>query len=304
LILFVTTGKHSYTHDSVRSESAIDVRTVSYGELSARADSLPRGTYVFTDVDRLPAHAAMQAAVHYRGLRELGQKVLTDPARIRSRFGLLRALNRAGINDFDAYRAEDLEEPRRWPVFIRLEGNHRKPVSGLLQNRKQLDQALEENLRKGLPRSSLLIVEYAAEPVRPGLYRKLSVFRVGGKLLGYTCVHDDQWIVKLGKPAIAPPELYEEEYDFVANNPFGEAMRAVFDIAGVEYGRVDFGLVGGRPQIYEINSNPDLQLRPETGPIARRNESNDLFRSNYLAALAAIDTPGRAVTGSKATTAA
>jgi len=58
----------------------------------------------------------------------------------------------------------------------------------------------------------------------------------------------------------------------------------------VDYGRVDYGLVDGRPQIYEINSNPDLKLRPEPGPAARRNESNDLFRANYLEALKAIDT--------------
>lgn len=291
MIIFVATAKHTYTHESVRSESPLDVRIASYYELDASAEKLPHATYVFTDVDRLPADAVMQAAVYYRGLERHGQKVLNDPARIRTRFGLLRALHRAGINDFDAYRVEDMEVPKRWPVFLRLEGNHSKPLSGLLHNADELEQALEENLRKGSPRSAMLIVEYAAEPVRPGLYRKLSVFRVGEQFLGYTCVHDDQWVVKIGKPGIAPPDLYDEEYDLVANNPYAEAMRDVFDIAGVDYGRVDFGLVGGRPEVYEINTNPDVQLSPKPGPVERRNQSVELFRSNYLAALEAIDSP-------------
>ena len=138
-------------------------------------------------------------------------------------------------------------------------------MSELIENEEQLSAALEQSVRDGVPRSLSGIVEYSAEPVQPGLFRKLSVFRVADRLLGYTCVHDDQWIVKYGKPGIASPELYDEEYEFVSTNPFAEALRPVFEIAGVDYGRVDFGLVGGRPQIYEINTNPDIKLRPPPG---------------------------------------
>lgn len=291
MILFLTTAKHRYTHESLRSKSGVRVRVLSYDEVQNQASNLPFGTYVFTDVDRLALGDTVNAARYYRALREHGQKVLNDPARMRSRFGLLRALNRAGINEFDAYRAEDCEQPRRWPVFLRLEGTHNEPLSGLLKNRKELDRALEDNIKRGLPRSAILIIEYAAEPVAAGLFRKLSAFRVGDRILGYTCVHDDQWIVKYGKAAIATPEHYEEEYQFVAGSPYAEVLRPVFDLAGVEYGRVDFGLVGGRPQIYEINSNPHLKLDPEPSPVARRNDSTALFKGNFLAALAAIDTP-------------
>ena len=87
--------------------------------------------------------------------------------------------------------------------------------------------------------------------------------------------------------------LYKEEYEFVSTHQFAEAMRPVFEIAGVEYGRVDFGLVGGRPQIYEINSNPDVKLRPKPSEIALRNKSNDLFRKNYLEAMREIDSFAR-----------
>ena len=139
----------------------------------------------------------------------------------------------------------------------------------------------------------MLILEYCSEPVRPGLFRKLSVFRVGDRMLGYTCVHDDTWLVKYGKAGLAPVELYEEEYSFVETNPFGPAMLDVFNIAGIDYGRVDFGLVGGRPQIYEINSNPMVEPKPPASLMDRRNQSVALFRNNYLEAMEAIDTGRR-----------
>jgi len=289
LIIIVTNDEHRYTHRDVAAEDGITFGIMGYSEMAQRAKALPEATYIFTDVDRLDPRGRRKAAHAYRALRSHGQKVLNDPARMMSRFGLLRALNRAGINDFDAYLAEALETPRRWPVFLRTEGNHSEPVSGLLNNADELDEALAKSIKKGVPLPALLIIEYAAEEVRPGLFRKLSVFRVGDRMLGYTCVHDDQWIVKYGKKDITPDELYEEEHDFVVNHRFAEQMRPVFELAGVDYGRVDFGLVGGKPQIYEINSNPDIKLRPDPSPSALRNQSNDTFRANYLAAMRLLE---------------
>ena len=292
MILVITTREHAYTHAAVAKERALDVVVVSYEEILRRKRPY-RATHIFTDLDRLPAWQVHDAALLFRKLERAGIRALNDPARFRNRFGLLRALNRAGINDFDAYPADSLETPRRWPVFIRLEGNHRAPVSGLLQDQEELDRAIEDAIDKGAPRSSMLILEYCSEPVRPGLFRKLSVFRVGDRLLGYTCVHDDTWLVKYGKAGLAPVELYEEEYSFVETNPFGPAMLNVFNIAGIDYGRVDFGLVGGRPQIYEINSNPMVEPKPPASLMDRRNQSVALFRNNYLEAMEAIDTGRR-----------
>ena len=292
MILVITTREHAYTHAAVAKERVLDVVVVSYEKILRRKRPY-RATHIFTDLDRLPAWQVHDAALLFRKLERAGIRALNDPARYRNRFGLLRALNRAGINDFDAYPADSLETPRRWPVFIRLEGNHRAPVSGLLQDQEALDRAIEDAIDKGAPRSSMLILEYCSEPVRPGLFRKLSVFRVGDRMLGYTCVHDDTWLVKYGKAGLAPVELYEEEYSFVETNPFGPAMLDVFNIAGIDYGRVDFGLVGGRPQIYEINSNPMVEPKPPASLMDRRNQSVALFRNNYLEAMEAIDTGRR-----------
>lgn len=290
LIRVITTREHRYTHHALYAEREIDVEVVSYGRMLKRK-TLARGTYIFADLDRLSDWQLQEAALLHLRLQDAGMRVLNDPANFARRFGLLRALNRAGINDFDAYRVDSLERPSRWPVFLRVEGDHAAPVSSLLHNQAELDAAIELALQQGAPRSTLLVVEFAAEPVQPGLYRKLSVFRVGATLLGYTCVHDDNWLVKYGKLGITPPELYDEEYSFVASNPYADAVRPAFDLAGIEYGRVDFGLVAGKPQIYEINTNPHVSLRPTMAVSKRRVESLALFRTKYLEAMRSIDTP-------------
>jgi len=223
-------------------------------------------------------------------LRDDGMRVLNDPARLPSRYGLLRQLCRHGINDFDAYRVEEGSVPARWPVFLRAEGEHDAPLTDLMHNWDEARRAIEAAVAAGVPISSLLLVEYAAEPVRPGLFRKLSVFRIGDVYFGANCVHEDKWLVKLGTKGIAPPELYEDELRLVRDNPFEAALKPVFELATIEYGRADFGLVGGKAQIYEINSNPHIQF-PTEHPSVARTESFRVFKQNFYAALAGIDTP-------------
>ena len=288
MIVFVSTERHRYTHRNLVGATGGKVKCASYEEMFSE-QYLPRAAYVFTDMDRLSPRHLEQAARSYRMLRDNGLPAYNDPARFLGRYGLLRRLHCEGINGFNAYRADSMERPSRWPVFLRAEGDHKQPLSGLIGDQDELDRTVATAIANGTPVSTLLIIEYAAEEVRPGLYRKLSVFRLGEQMVGFTCVHDDQWLVKYGKPAIAPPDLYEEEYRFVADNPFGEEMRRIFDLVGLDYGRADFGLVGGIPQIYEINSNPDVRLDPKSTGVALRDQSYRLFKEKYLDALAAMD---------------
>jgi hypothetical protein len=175
-------------------------------------------------------------------------------------------------------------------VFLRTEGTHAGPQPELYQSAEELEKGIERVVAGGLPRSRLLIVEFMAEPIRPGLYRKLSCFRVGQISVATTCVFDTQWIAKDGKLGITPPELYDDELRIVRENPYGAALSRAFEIAGIEYGRADFGLIGGEIQIYEINTNPHIKLgREHPSPV--RVESYRVFARNFLDALKPIDTP-------------
>jgi hypothetical protein len=288
VIVFVTTEQHRYTFRDLVKEPGTVATIATYDDLFS-FEYLPRAAYVFTDLDRLSSERLEQASRSFRMLLKNGLPAYNDPARFLGRYGVLRRLHHEGINAFNAYRVDSLEQPVRWPVFIRAEGDHKRPLSGLLHSQDELDQAIVKAIGDGAPLSTMLIIEYAAEEVRPGLYRKLSVFRIGERMVGFTCVHDNKWRVKYGKPGIAPPDLYEDEYRMVRDNPYGEEMRRVFELIGLEYGRVDFGLVDGRPQIYEINSNPDVKLNPKSFGVEQRDQSDALFKQTDLAAVAALD---------------
>lgn len=290
MIVFIHTTEHSYTHKAIVGGVApARVEVVTYDTLLG-AKKVPRATYVFTDMDRLSLWQLRLAALTFRRMRERGLRVLNDPARALSRWGLLRRLHLAGINDFNAYRVEEGVRPRRWPVFLRAEGAHLGPITDLLHDWEQVATEIERALAKGAPLTGLLIVEYAGEPVLPGLYRKFSSFRMGPADFAHVCVHDDHWVAKVGKTGIAPPALYDDEQRVVRENPHGPILAHVFDLAGIGYGRADFGLVQGKVQVYEINTNPEVAFEDDH-PSPVRLESYRIFKENYVAALRAIDTP-------------
>lgn len=265
----------------------IRVDTMPY--LAAFASArLPRATYVFTDFERLAPPDFHAAVVLFRSLRDAGLRVLNDPSRILGRYGLLRRLHEAGINRFDAYRVDECVRPERWPVFLRSEHDFGAAVSDLLHSWDEVQSAVERTVAAGGALRHLLIIEYAGEPVRPGLYRKLGTFRVGDHRVPHWCAHEDRWFVKYGKLGIAPPELYDEELTIVRDDPFGEIIGRVFDLAHVDYGRVDFGLLGGEAQVFEVNTKPAVQFFVDHPHPARR-ESYRLFKARYLTALAALN---------------
>src|SRR5689334_482377 len=106
MIVFVHTTEHSYTHKAVvDAKKPARVEVVTY-ETLLKAKTVPRATFVFTDLDRLSLWELRLAGLTFRNMRAQGLRVLNDPARVLSRWGLLRALNLAGINDFNAYRVE------------------------------------------------------------------------------------------------------------------------------------------------------------------------------------------------------
>jgi hypothetical protein len=87
---------------------------------------------------------------------------------------------------------------------------------------------------------------------------------------------------------IATPELYEDELRLIRDNPFEAALQPAFELAGIEYGRADFGLVSGKVEIYEINTNPHVEFLTEH-PSPFRVESYPLFKEKFFVALGRLD---------------
>jgi hypothetical protein len=298
MIVFITTARgygKTFRHMSEATAGRLDLRLLTYDELF-KSSSFEGGTYIFTDLDRLSGPDLLQAGVLFRSMKAAGLRVLNDPSRIRSRSGLLRLLFKRGINDFNAYRLEEEAVPERWPVFVRCIGGHLKETtSELCHEDAQLQKVIRDGIRRGFPVSDLVVVEYAGEAVAPGLFRKLSTFRIGDSYFATNNVHDDNWHAKIGKKGIATPDLYRDELRIVRDNPYRDALEEVFRLSHIEYGRADYGFRAGRPQIWEINTKPTVAFsESESHPAPERAETSRLFKQNFAAALEKIDSPAGA----------
>ncbi len=290
MIFLLVQGAQAHTHDTLVGAGTYDLRISDYRR-ALRARRLERATYLFGDLDRLDDWELELAARLYRRLGEAGMRVLNDPARVRQRGGLLRALRARGLNDFSAWRVEDGDWPDRYPVFLRREAGHGGPISDLLHDETEARRAVEAALADGVPSRALLLVEYRGEPVREALFRKLGMYRVGERLVPALCAHETTWVAKVGQLGIAGEELYRDEYEMIRTDRHVADLRPAFELAEVEYGRADFGIAGGRVQVWEINTNPHLGPRaPHPFPI--REAARDLAFGRLVEAFEAIDTAG------------
>jgi hypothetical protein len=185
MIRLVTTRGHDYTVAHVRRDRrAPALQVIDYDRL-IRSRRFPRVPHVFTDLDRLPAFDLELAAIIHHRLRSRRIPVYNDPARVKTRFALLRALHASGVNVFNAYRLDEGLRPERYPVFLRRESGHGKLQSDLLPDWDAARRAIDTALEKGIPVINLILVEYAAEPVRPGVFRKYALWRRVPDQLGF-----------------------------------------------------------------------------------------------------------------------
>ncbi|WP_210528895.1 hypothetical protein [Rubellimicrobium arenae] len=265
-------------------------RAVTYPDLFA-ARRVPAGTYVFCDLERLSDIDLVTAAELHRALAATGRcRVLNDPARVRTRYALLRGLHEAGINGFDAYPAHGWPRPRRFPVFVRSEAEHLPALTDLLPDQAALESALEDLARRGRPLRGLVVIEYCAQPVAPGIFRRYGTFRIGAAVQLDHIVTEDSWNVKWGKAGLVGEDTYRADDAAVRGNDHADVLARAFEVAGIDYGRADFGLVDGRPQIYEINTNPSLgELHDH--PSATRRATMRHSHERFAEMLGAIDTP-------------
>lgn len=289
MICIVTTWSHDTHRKLLDFPGLPEVRLWTYDRLF-RSRSLPAATWIFTDMDRLGFWELELAARVYRSLRSHGMRVLNDPARAAHRFDLLSRLHERGLNRFKVWRAGQAATVDRWPVFLRTESAHRGPLGGLIDSPSALAHELANAVDAGHPMRDLMIVEYCAEPVREGLFRKHAIFRVGDQMVTTLAVHDTSWLAKRGQQGVAGEELYLDELEKLDCNPHAEALRRAFEIADIEYGRADYAIVAGEPQVYEINTNPSIG-RVLSHPDPSRIQSARKWEQNFVAALAEIDSP-------------
>ncbi|HAV12259.1 MAG TPA: hypothetical protein DCX06_02020 [Opitutae bacterium] len=286
MIYYISRKEHQRTFKPIRSLKHF--QALNYDSLFLKR-KLPQATYIFTDLDRLGAWELEMAARICRCLKQGGAQVLNNPASVLLRFHMLRRLEKEGINQFGVYRPAMGELPKRYPVFIRRDRFHSGMLSDALEDAQQVQTELSKLMDQGHPLTNLMIVEFATEPEPEGYYKKLSVYRIGDHYLRDTAVIQNECIVKMGTDGIATEANFEDELSNIHSVPHEELVRKTFEIAHIEYGRIDLGRWQGKPQVYEINTNPSISFNAD-GPSPARNKSRQLFEQNFKAALEALDT--------------
>ena len=224
-----------------------------------------RAVHVFTDLERLSDAELVTAANLYRTLCDLGIPCLNDPARVMGRYQLLCNLFEEGVNSFAAYGADGLPKPRQFPVFVRNESDHSGPMSALISDQSELDTYLKHLIDNGQPLRGLLVIEYAAEPLPSGVWRKNSTFRIGKTYSVHHHDLSDNWVCKGYAQHLTNEALQLEEKAAMVANEVPESVRRSFDIAGVEWGRADHAAFRSREIVYEINTAPHPRLAEPYG---------------------------------------
>lgn len=266
MIVFLSTGKHAYAiGEFLRSwgaDLADGIRIVPYHVLPSLW-KMPVATYIFTDMERLTPAQLTVACWLWDKLAASGKDVrlLNHPGRCPRRLDLLRLLHARGVNSFAAYHAAEVLAVRRFPVFLRRASDHAGSISPLLHNQTEVNDAVMNYVMSGEPFDDLLAIEFC-DTGRDGLYRKYGIFRIGPHILPRHLLVSAEWMSKTKPCLIAPPYL-AEELEYLAANPHEKEVRAIFELAGIEYGRLDYSIKDGKIQVWEINTNPCILHPPE-----------------------------------------
>ena len=291
MIVYLTVPGHAYTLKKLKPTKhgfpVPDIQFMSYERLF-RAFRLPRATYIFTDIERLTFRETRVAAEYYNRLKALGMRCLNNPAAVKTRFELLHNLYQRKQNPFAVYRADETPKPRQFPVFLRSEEDHRRPLSGLIDTQENLDKTLDKLAADGVPRRGLIVVEQYSKEFSPGRWHKWGTFRVGDRYSVDHIAVDDNWLVKTGSWDLQDDMSSAAENVAVTANACAEPLKSAFDLACIEYGRADYSQYGEEVVVYEINTNPYIgRFVPD--PIPKRLESQLIARRRIAEMLSEVD---------------
>jgi hypothetical protein len=272
------------------------VRILTYDEIAARQE-LPLGTYVFVAIDQLSPTEKQIALQCCERLRQADPQlaIFNHPSEVLLRFPFLTACFEQNRNSFRVYRAGAFLRCRRFPVFLRRELDHLGNVSGLLYTPAQLARTIAECVLRGFRLRDLIVVEYCDTADPSSIFRKYSAFIVGNAILPHTLTHNRNWMTKSNGRLIDAGTV-SEELEYLAGDPHAAWLRETFALARINYGRIDYGLLDGRPQVWEINTNPTISRAASADP--RTEEQKQLrtlvrqhFHPRFQVAWGVVDSP-------------
>jgi len=278
MLYYVARELHRYTIDEFIDyfgrcglKAPAFLRVLGYETLFANKRA-PIANYVFTDIDRLSGFEIDAATEIARAISAAAPDaaIINWPNRVLGRYALLRRLQEAGTNSFGVWRLDEERSPTRYPVFIRREQDALGPESALLKNEGEYRTAIDALLDSGKGLGGRIAVEFCQQRGTDGLYRKYGAFCFRGRIVPQHLFLSSDWVVKRSAVEVTPAMIREEE-EYVFGNPHAEQLRAIFELAHTDFGRIDYAVVNGRIEVFEINTNPTFpRMRLDRKERARR----------------------------------
>ncbi|MEA5506284.1 hypothetical protein VB735_24870 [Halotia wernerae UHCC 0503] len=230
---------------------------LSYKQL-VKIKNLPVGTYIFSDIERLTPEFAETLALVWKQLSNAKDiRLLNHPTRSMKRYELLRNLYELGWNNFNVYWLTEFRVPKMFPVFIRVSNDHNSLLTSLLNSVQELNAAINKFLEKGESREDKIITEFCDTSNTQGIFKKYSAFIIGECIIPCSISFGYDWFLKGSLPYKEMDEaMRKEETEYLEKNPHESYLRKIFNLARIDYVRIDYSLLNGKIQTWEINTNP------------------------------------------------
>lgn len=210
------------------------------------------GKILLSGIEALPLSEQDAICHALRTSREV-TRICNQPSAVPRRYAHLHALRSAGFNEIRVWFGRDVLEADAFPVALRhvVTGSMLSPIivsrEGLMNACGRLACDLEQ----------VLGVQLCLHQGPDDLYRKYSCFVVGNITIPAHLHLGQHWIVR-GRNRVRTSEAKAEEVAYLDADPHREELCQAAALCGVDFARVDYGILGGRVQVFEFNMTPGL----------------------------------------------
>ena len=275
MLNFIVPWKQKWIFQNLKnrlhSDQSSSLSFFAYHDLY-RKQKLKPGIYIFTGYGVLTNVQKEVGLQLSKQLQKAGSDfiIMNHPEKVLDRYELLETLYHLGYNQFRAYKIHEILSDSvkpGFPVFIREAGRHSGSLTGLLTNSDSMIKKIHELKKSGFKYDHLLVVEFIDTADNRGIYKKYSAFRLGDTILPRYLSLSYDWVVKENASERPGYTLYDEdvikeELLYIHNNPHQQLLKEIFQIANIEYGRIDYGFKDGKLQVWEINTLPTIGAHP------------------------------------------
>jgi hypothetical protein len=241
------------------------IKLITYEQI-IRLNKLPVGTYIFSDIELLTPEQGEKIAKIWEQLSSTKNNCLINhPTRSMKRYELLRNLYNCGWNQFNIYYINECTKPKSFPVFIRIVNDHNGAQTPLINTPQELNKIINDLSLAGKSKEDRIITEFCNTSDEQNIFRKYSALIIGERIIPMGVFLGHNWMLKSSEEVDSVEKIRcFEEAKYIESNPHKSELRKIFQLARINYGRIDYAVLDSKIQTWEINTNPSGLYTVET----------------------------------------